>query len=93
MTRSNIAEVLSLKTLFFSNATLWKLGLSKLSEEHRPRVLENMVMVKTFVPKRGEGTGDRRRLHNDGLHDLYSSSNIIRVINQEELDGRGMWHV
>jgi hypothetical protein len=33
-----------------------------------------------FWPKRDEATGECRRLHNEELNDLYSSSNIIRVI-------------
>jgi hypothetical protein len=39
-------------------------------------VLENRVRGS----KREELTRDRRRLHNEELHDLYSSPNIIRVI-------------
>ena len=31
-------------------------------------------------PRRGEVTGERRRLHNEELNDLYSSPNIVRVI-------------
>jgi hypothetical protein len=31
-------------------------------------------------PKREEVAGGCRRLHNEGLHNLYSSPNIIRVI-------------
>jgi hypothetical protein len=27
-----------------------------------------------------ELTGDWRKLHNEGLHDLYSTPNVIRVI-------------
>jgi hypothetical protein len=33
-----------------------------------------------FVPKRKKVTGGWRRLHNEGLHDLYASSNVITVI-------------
>jgi hypothetical protein len=48
-----------------------------LREEHRLRVFENSVLI--FGPKREE---DRswRKLHNDELHNLYSSSDIVRVI-------------
>jgi hypothetical protein len=50
-----------------------------LREEHRLRVLENRALRKIFGPERGE---DRswRKLHNDALHSLYSSQNIVRVI-------------
>jgi len=44
------------------------------------KVFENMMLRKTFGPKRGEVTGEWRRLHNKELYDLYCSANIIRVI-------------
>jgi hypothetical protein len=37
------------------------------------------VLRKIFGPKREED-GSWRKLHNDELHDLYSSPNIVRVI-------------
>jgi hypothetical protein len=49
-------------------------------EEHRLRVSENRVL-RIFGPKREED-GSWRKLHNDELHSLYSSPNIIRVINE-----------
>jgi hypothetical protein len=42
-------------------------------------VLENRVLRRVFGPKRNEVTGDWRKLHNEELHNLYSSSNIIRM--------------
>jgi hypothetical protein len=56
-----------------------KPGLT-LREEHRLRVFENRVLRRIFGPKRDEVTGRWRKLHNEELHNLYSSSNIIRVI-------------
>jgi hypothetical protein len=38
------------------------------------------VLWKIFGPKRDEVIGERRKLHNEELNDLYSSPNIIRVI-------------
>jgi hypothetical protein len=35
---------------------------------------------RIFGPKRDEVTGEGRKLHNEELHDLYSSPNIVRVI-------------
>jgi hypothetical protein len=35
---------------------------------------------RIFGPKRDEEIGERRRLHNEELNDLYSSPNIIRMI-------------
>jgi hypothetical protein len=41
-------------------------------------------MLKHRVHKAGAVTGDRKTLHNDGLHDLYSLPDIIRMISQGE---------
>jgi hypothetical protein len=45
-------------------------------DERRLRVLENGVLRRIFGPKRDEVTGEKRKLHNEELSDLYSSSNI-----------------
>jgi len=37
-------------------------------------------MKKIFGPKRDEATGEWRKLYNEVLNDLHSSTNIIRVI-------------
>jgi hypothetical protein len=39
--------------------------------EHTMRVFENRVLRRIFGPKRDEVTGDWKRLHNEGLNDLY----------------------
>jgi hypothetical protein len=44
------------------------------------RVFENRVLRRIFGPKRDEVTGDWRKLHNEELHTLYFSPNIIRMI-------------
>jgi len=59
----------------------WSLTLR---EERKLRVYENMVLRRIFGPRRDEVTGEWRRLHNGELNDLYSSPNIVRVINREE---------
>jgi hypothetical protein len=51
-----------------------------LREEHRLGVFENRVLRRIFGPKRDEVTGEWRKLHNDELHDLYSSPSIIRIL-------------
>jgi hypothetical protein len=51
-----------------------------LREEHRLRVFENRVLRRIFGPKRDEETGGWRKLHNEELHNLYSSPSITRVI-------------
>jgi len=42
----------------------------KLGHERRPRVFENRVMRRVFGPKRGEVTGEWRKLRNEELSDL-----------------------
>jgi hypothetical protein len=54
-----------------------------LGEEHRLRVFENRVLRRIFGPKREED-GSWRKLHNE-LHNLYSSSNIVRVIKSRKV--------
>jgi hypothetical protein len=44
------------------------------------RLVEIRVLRKIFGIRRGEVTGDWRRLHNEELYDLCCSSNIIRMI-------------
>jgi hypothetical protein len=38
------------------------------------------VLRRIFGPKRDEVTGEWRKLHNEELHDLYSSPSIIRIM-------------
>jgi hypothetical protein len=45
-------------------------------EEHKLRVFENMLR-RIFGPKRDRVTGRWRKLHNEELHNLYSSPSII----------------
>jgi hypothetical protein len=63
----------------------WSLTLG---EEHRLRVFEKRVLGRIFGPKREEN-GTWRKLHNDELHNLYSSPNIVRVIKSRKLSGTG----
>jgi hypothetical protein len=51
-----------------------------LREERRLRVFENREVRRIFGPKRDEVTGEWRELHNEELTDVYSSSNIVRMI-------------
>jgi hypothetical protein len=73
-----------------------------LREEHRLRVFENRVLRRIFGPK-NEEDGSWRKLHNDELHDLYCSPNIVRVIKSRRMrwaghvarmwEGRGVYRV
>jgi hypothetical protein len=60
-----------------------------LREEHRLRVLENRVLRRIFGPKRDEVTGGWRKLHNEELHNLYSSASIIRMIKSRRMSWAG----
>jgi hypothetical protein len=48
-------------------------------------VFENRVLRKIIGQKRDEMTGYWRKLHNEELHNLYSSPNIIRMIKSRRV--------
>jgi hypothetical protein len=48
------------------------------------RLFENRVLRRIFGPKRDEVKGEWRKLHNEELHYLYCSPNIVRVIKIEK---------
>jgi hypothetical protein len=58
-----------------------------LKQEHRLRVFENSVL-RIFGPETEED-GSWKKLHNDELHDLCSSPNIIRVIKSRRMRWAG----
>jgi hypothetical protein len=43
------------------------------------------VLRRTFEPKRDEGTGEPRKLHNEEFNDQYSSPSIVRVIKSRRM--------
>jgi hypothetical protein len=47
------------------------------------------VLRRIFGPKRDEVTREWRRLHNEGLHALYSSPNIVQVIKSRRMRWAG----
>jgi hypothetical protein len=47
-------------------------------------VFENRL-IRIFAPKRDEVTAEWRKLHNEELHNLYSSPNIIRMIKSRRM--------
>jgi hypothetical protein len=51
-----------------------------LRKNHRLRVFENRVLRRIFGSKRDEVTAGWKKLHNEGFHNLYSSSSISRMI-------------
>ena len=59
-----------------------------LREEHRLRVFENRILRRIFGPKRDENR-EWRRLHNEELHSLYRSVNVVRMIKSRRLRWAG----
>jgi hypothetical protein len=53
-----------------------------LREKHRLRVFENRALGRLFEAKRDEIIGCWRKMHNEELHNLYSSPNIIMQNDQ-----------
>jgi hypothetical protein len=45
----------------------------------------NRVLRRIFGPKRDEVMGEWRKLHNEELHDLYSSPRVIRVMKSRRM--------
>jgi hypothetical protein len=49
-------------------------------------MFENRVLKKIFRPEREEVTEDQRKSHNQKLHDLHFSPNIIQVIKSKQAE-------
>ena len=66
-------------------------------------MFENRVLRRVFGSKRGEVTGELRKLHNEELSDLYTSPNIVWVVKSRRIrwaghvarmgEGRGVYRV
>jgi hypothetical protein len=52
-------------------------------------VFENRVLRRILEPKRDEMIGGWRKLHNEELHNLYSSPSIIRIIKSRRMRWAG----
>ena len=63
----------------------WSFTLKK---ESRLRVFENKILRQIFLTKREEN-GECRRLHNEEIHRLYRSPNIVRGIKNRRLRWAG----
>jgi len=64
----------------------WSLTLR---EERRLGVFENRVLRRVFGPKRDEVTEKWRKSHKEELRDLYSLSNIVRVVKSRRMRWAG----
>jgi hypothetical protein len=70
-----IYKTIILAVLLYGRET-WSLTLR---DEHRLRVFETRVLRRIFGPKRDYVTGEWRKLHNEELHNLYSSPDIVKA--------------
>jgi hypothetical protein len=52
-------------------------------------MFENVILRRMFGPKRDEVTGECRKLHNEELHILYSSPDIVRQIKSRRTKWAG----
>jgi len=48
-----------------------------------------MMLGRIFGPTRDEIRGERRKVHNEELQDLYCSPNIVRVIKSRRMRWAG----
>jgi hypothetical protein len=55
-------------------------------------VFENRVLRRIFGPKMHEERGDWRKLHNEQLHNLYSSRSTLRMIKVKKDEMARMKH-
>jgi len=51
-----------------------------ITEQNKPSLFETRVLRKTLRPTGDDVWGEWRRLRNEELHDLHSSSNIFRLM-------------
>jgi hypothetical protein len=65
----------------------WSLTLR---EEHKLRVCEKRVLRRISGSKRDEVMGNWRKLHNEELHNLYSSPGIIRMTKSRRIRWAGI---
>jgi hypothetical protein len=82
-----IYKSISLPVVLYGRET-WSLTVR---EENKLRVLENRVRRRIFGPKKDGVTGGWRKLHNEELHNLYSSPSLIRIITSRRM--RWVGHV
>jgi len=80
-----IYKIIILPVVLYGCET-WSLTLR---EDRRLSVFENRVLRNIFGPKWGKVTGEWRKLHGEELDDLFSSSDIFRVIKSKRMRWTG----
>jgi hypothetical protein len=60
-----------------------------LRKKHKLKEYENRVLRRISGPKSDEMIGGWRKLHNEELHNLYSSPYIIRMIESKRMRWAG----
>ena len=68
---------------------IWSPWSLTFREECRLRVFENMILRRILGPRK-DANGEWRRLHNEELHSLYRSPNVVRVIKSRRLRWAGL---
>jgi hypothetical protein len=54
-------------------------------EVRRLSLFENRVLRRVFGPKKVEVTGEWRKLHKEGMNNLYSLTNIVQVVKSRRM--------
>jgi len=62
-------------------------------EKHILRLCESTVRREVLGPEKEEVRGERRKQHNEELHELYNSANVTMVIRLRSRDGQSTQHV
>jgi hypothetical protein len=81
---SKIVKIRTCKTIILPvvlyGCETWSLILKK-----KVRVFENRVLRRIFGPKSDEATVGWRGLHNEELHNLYSSPTLIKMSKSKKM--------
>jgi hypothetical protein len=78
----SLLEVKEILLFILCGCENWFITLSK---EHGLRVSEKRVVRRIFGPKKEEVAGGWRRLHNEELHNLYTSPNLTGVMKSRRI--------
>jgi hypothetical protein len=76
-----IYRLVSLPVVFYGCEN-WSLTLRA---KRKLKLFKNSLLRRIFEPKRVEVTGEWRKLHIEGLNELYSSPTIVRVIKSRRI--------